>query len=72
MSVIENIKRFGKQISLKIVFEDGTMFEKNDIKSCVKSFTGDMLKSIMTYVEVELTGNIDVKGIFFEIDFGRP
>lgn len=67
--ILEDIQKFGKKISLKITIDD-EIYEKDDIISCTKSFNGDMLKSVMQYVDVELFGLIDVKDKEINIEFG--
>lgn len=66
---LEDIQKFGKQISLKITIDDN-VFEKDRVISCTKSFNGDMFKSIMQYVDVELSGFVDVKDKEINIEFG--
>ncbi len=68
-SFLENIQKFGKQISLKITI-DNDVYEKDDIVSCTKSFSGDMFKSVMQYVDVELSGLVNVKDKEVQIKFG--
>lgn len=66
---IQNIQKLGKQISLKITIGN-RVFEKDGIISCTKSFNGDMFKSIMQYVDIELDGLVDVNDQEINIQFG--
>lgn len=66
---IESVQSFGKQISLKITIGNDT-YEKDDIMSCTKSFSGDLFTSIMQYVDIELSGLIDVKDKEVTVKFG--
>lgn len=65
-----DVLKFGRQISVKLTFSDGKIIEKEGIVSCTRSFVGDLFKSIMIYIDVELKGFIDVVGKNIEVEFG--
>lgn len=73
MNVSNNFKNYitehGKEISVRVKYDDTTI-EKIGIKSCVKHIKGDIYKSIMQYVDLEIEGNHDVKGKDVSVDFG--
>lgn len=66
----ENILKFGKLISVRITFSDGTVYEKDDITYCSKAFEGEPFKSIMQYVDIELKNSINVRNKTFDLEFG--
>ena len=65
---LNNIQKFGKQIRLELVM-NGVTITNDGIISCTKSFNGEMFKTIMQYVEIELVGFVDV-GETLSLRFG--
>lgn len=65
-----DVLKFGRQISVKLTFSDGKIIEKEGIVSCTRSFVGDLFKSIMIYIDVEIKGFIDVVGKNIQVEFG--
>lgn len=65
-----NILKFGKLISVRITFSDGTVYERDDITYCSKAFEGEPFKSIMQYVDIELKNSINVRNKTFDLEFG--
>lgn len=66
----ENILKFGRLISVRITFNDGTVYEKDNITYCSKAFEGEPFKSVMQYVDIELKNPINVKNKEFDLEFG--
>lgn len=64
-----DILKFGKQISIKITI-NGIVYEKEKIISCTRSFNGDLFKSFMSYVDIELKDFIDIKDKELTVEFG--
>lgn len=65
-----NILKFGKLISIRITFNDGTVYEKDDIIYCSRAFEGEPFKSVMQYVDIELKNSINVRNKEFDLEFG--
>lgn len=64
-----NILEQGRQISVKMRYDD-MILETKQIISCKKTFKGDMFKSVMQYVDVEIQGNHNLLGKEIHIEFG--
>ena len=52
-----NIQEFGRQIAVEIKIGDITL-QNDDIISCNRCYDGDMFKSVMQYVDIEIIGHI--------------
>lgn len=51
-----NIQEFGRQIAVEIKLGDITL-QNDDIISCNRCYDGDMFKSVMQYVDIEIIGH---------------
>lgn len=73
MNISDNFKKYinenGRQITLRISYDD-QVIEKKGIRSFTKTLQGDLYKSIMQFVDLELEGNIDIKNKSISVDFG--
>lgn len=65
-----NMLKFGKLISVRITFNDGTVYEKDDIAYCQKAFDCEPFKTVMQYVDIEIKNSIDVRYKEFTLEFG--
>lgn len=65
-----SILKFGKQISTRLSFSDGTDLENENVMSCSRAFEGDLFKSVMSYVDIELRGFKDISGKNVQVQFG--
>ena len=65
----QKIDEYGKMISIQIQYDD-IMIERHNVISCTKTFKGDMFKSIMQYIDIELEGFHNVKDKEVVVSFG--
>lgn len=65
----QDVLKFGKQISIKITIGD-VIYEKEKIMSCTRSFAGDIFKSFMSYVDIELKDFLEIKNQELKVEFG--
>lgn len=65
-----NILKFGKLISIRITFNDGTSYEKDDITYCQKAFDCEPFKTVMQFVDIEIKNSINVHYKEFTLEFG--
>lgn len=65
-----NILKFGKMISVRITFNDGTIYEKDDITYCQKAFDCEPFKTVMQFVDIEIKNSINVRYKEFTLEFG--
>lgn len=65
-----NILKFGKLISIRITFNDGTIYEKDDITYCQKAFDCEPFKTVMQFVDIEIKNSINVRYKEFTLEFG--
>lgn len=65
-----NILKFGKMISIRITFDDGTIYEKDDITYCQKAFDCEPFKTVMQFVDIEIKNSINVRYKEFDLEFG--
>ncbi|WP_157844088.1 hypothetical protein [Candidatus Stoquefichus sp. SB1] len=57
-------------ISVRITFNDGTIYEKDDITYCQKAFDCEPFKTVMQFVDIEIKNSINVRYKEFTLEFG--
>ncbi len=63
------IQQYGKEIALRISW-DAIVITSEDVLSCVKWFDGELYKSVMQGLELEIEGIYDMTGKALLVEFG--